>query len=153
MEQTHGTGSELPNLDELLNLPPLQAVDLGRVAEGFLEKALSDWEITSVELRVLSVCAANPGTTAVEISRVIPVDPPAVSRVVHQLSQRGLLSRRRSRTDRREVRLRATPSGLALLTDCQPLLEQAAADFLADLNEAQARSFLRAVATLLSANS
>ncbi len=153
MEQSNHAETEAADPEGMLNLSLLQIRDLGTAAERFLENALSEQEISLAEFRVLSVCATHPGSTAVEVSRVIPVDPPAVSRVVHHLSQTGLLSRRRSRTDRREVRLRVTPSGLALLAECQALLESAAAEFLETLSEAQARSFLRVITALISANS
>lgn len=138
--------------EALLDLPLLKVRDLGNAAERLLEARLAERDISSNELRVLAACAAQPGITAVEVSRLSPVEPPAVSRLVHSLSQKGLLSRRRSRTDRREVRLRATDAGLALLEECRPLLERAQADFLADLGEPQARAFLCAVTVLLSAN-
>ena len=133
----------------LPDLSLLKVMDLGRVVERLLEVALASREASLLELRVLSVCAARPGITAVEVSRVILVDPPAVSRLVQPLAQRGLLSRRRSRTDRREVRLRVTADGLALLRECQPLLEQASTRFLQPLGAAQERSFRRAIETLL----
>ena len=77
--------------------------------------------------------------------------PPAISRPVHPLAQRGLLSRLRSGTDRREVRLRATADKLAVLGECQPLLEQASARFLQPLGKTRAPSFIRAATALLDA--
>ena len=138
------------NPDQLIELSLLKARDVGTAAENFLEAELEELEISLLEVRILSVCAANPGCTAVEISRIIPVEPPAISRLVHSLVQRGLLSRRRSVQDRRTVRLRVTDSALATLGECQPLLEKASAEFLRPLSESQTRAFIRAVETLLA---
>lgn len=146
-------GTELPDPEALLSLPLLNVRDLGVVVERFLEGSLADRGVSLMEVRVLAACAAQPGITAVEISNAIPVEPPAISRLVNLLAEKRLLSRRRSRADRRAVRLRATDEGLASLRECQPLLEQACAEFLASLNQPQARSFLRSVSTLLSAGS
>ncbi len=138
------------NPEELPGLTLLRLTDLGRMVERLLEAELAGREVSLAELRVLSVCAAHPGVTAVEVSRILLVEPPTVSRMVHPLSRRGLLSRRRSRTDRREVRLHVTAAGLALLAQCQPLLEQAQARLLGSLDEAERGSFRRAVETLLA---
>ena len=147
-EETRGSDSR-----GLLELTLVKVLDLGTVVERVLEAELAGSGISLTELRILSVCAARPGITAVEVSRAILVDPPTISRLVHPLVRRGLLSRRRSRADRREVRLRVTAGGLALLGECQPLLENASAEFLRPLSESQARAFIRAVETLLAAGS
>ena len=153
MERSSATEDNSFNSERLIDLSLLKVRDLGRVVDDLLDAALADKGISLAEFRALSVCAANPGCTAVEISRIIPVDPPAISRLVHSLVQRGLLSRRRSVQDRREVRLRVTASGLATLGECQPLLEKTSAEFLRSLSEARARAFVRAVETLLAAGS
>ncbi len=153
MERSSATEGGSSNWERLIDLSVLKIRDLGGVVDDLLDAALAGEGISLAEFRALAVCAANPGCTAVEISRVIPVDPPAISRLVHSLVQRGLLSRRRSVQDRREVRLRVTSNGLAALGECQPLLEKASAEFLRPLSEARARAFIRAVETLLAAGS
>ena len=151
MEQTYSDGEELRPA-ELLDSLPLKVRDLGMAVEGRVETELADSGISFAEVRVLAVCAAHAGCTAVEISRLIPLDPPTVSRLVHAMAQRGLLSRRRSRTDRREVRLRATTDGLELLTEAQLALERAEVRFLSSLSQAELRGFRRAVESLLADN-
>ena len=151
MERTGASEGSGFNAEQLIDLSLLKVRDLGRVVDDFLEAALADKGLSVTEFRALSACAANPACTAVDLSRIIPVDPPAISRLVHSLVQRGLMSRRRSVRDRREVRLRVTADGLAALGECQPLLEKDSAEFLRPLSEAQARAFIRAVETLLAA--
>ena len=151
MERTEAAESGQADPGVLLDLPLLKVMDLARVVERLLEAALAGRETSLPELRVLSVCAARPGITAVEVSRALLVEAPTVSRLVQPLVQRGLLSRRRSQTDRREVRLRVTAGGLALLEECLPLLDQAAARFLGRLGEDEERYLRRIVETLLTA--
>ena len=153
MERTGASEGGEFNSEQLIGLSLLNVRDLGTVVERALEAELAGSGVSLTEFRILSVCAARPGITAVEVSRAILADPPTISRLVHPLVRRGLLSRRRSRADRREVRLRVTADGLALLGECQPLLEKASAEFLRPLSEAQARAFIRAVETLLTAGS
>lgn len=138
---------------ELLDLLPLKVLDLGVAIEKRLEAELADLEISLTEMRVLAVCMGYPGCTAVEISRLITVDPPTISRLVHPMSQRGLLTRRRSRSDRREVRLRATTDGVALLTKSQLALEQASVRILRSLSQSELRRFQGTVDNLLADNS
>lgn len=152
MEQIYPEGEDLRPAD-LLDSLPLKLRDLGAAVEKCMEAELDGSGISSAEMRVLAVCAAHPGCTAVEISRLIPLDPPTVSRLVHPMTQRGLLSRRRSRTDRREVQLRATTDGLALLMDVQLAVEQASVQFLSSLSRVEQRGFQHAVDKLLANNS
>ena len=141
-----------PAPEEFLSLSLLKLMDLSQVLENLVEAELADWEILIVELRVLAVCAAHPGITAAGISGTIPVEPPALSRLVHRLVQKGLLYRNRSRIDRREVRLRATSDGLTLLKECQIQVAQSTSEFLRPLSKAQQASLMSTVETLLSRN-
>ena len=152
MNDPESAQTKEPAPEEFLNLSLLKLMDLRQVLESLVEAELADWEILIVELRVLAVCAAHPGITAAGISGTIPVDPPALSRVVHRLVQKGLLYRNRSRIDRREVRLRATSDGLALLKECHIHVAQFEAEFLRPLSKAQQASLVSAVETLLSRN-
>lgn len=153
MKATDGVGNGEFDPEEFLDLPMLKVMDLGTMLSRSLEAKLGDRAVSLTEARILSVLAAHPGCTAVDVSGIIPIDAPTVSRAVHSLAQNGLLSRRRSRADRRTVRLRATDEGLALLRECQPLLAQASADFLGSLDEDQRHSLRSAVEVLLDADS
>ena len=152
MDEFAPTEAGEPNPQELLDSLVLKLGDLGRLAEEVLDVELADREVSLIELRVLAICAAHPGITAAGVSGIIGSGAYTLSRVVQVLFQKGLLSRRRSRNDRREVRLRATRDGLALLRECQSQLEHPLAEFLRPLSETQQRSLARIVETLLSTN-
>ena len=52
--------------------------------------------------------------TASELSEILPMDNPAISRVVSKLVDKGILKRRRPREDRRIVLLKLTEDGVSL---------------------------------------
>ena len=52
--------------------------------------------------------------TATELAQMLSADASSISRVVSKLVERGLLSRRRPREDRRKVLLKLTEEGVAL---------------------------------------
>ena len=141
-----------PNPQELLGSLPLRLSDLGQLVRNLIEQELASREISLLELRVLAICAMHPGITAVGVSGIVESGAYTISRVVQSLFQKGLLSRRRSRNDRRAVRLRATRDGLALLRECQSQLEHPLAELLRPLSETQERSLAHIVETLLSAH-
>jgi len=52
--------------------------------------------------------------TVSELSKILPMDNPAISRVVSKLVSKGILERRRPREDRRIVLLKLTEDGVSL---------------------------------------
>lgn len=134
------------------DLPLLQILDLA-AADHLIEQQLRRRNVSLAEVRVLAACAERPGITAFQIATTLPVDAPAISRLVNGLFQKGLLSRRRSRSDRRTVMLRPTDAGLALLGECQVLLEDMQQEFLGPLSQRERDSLMRPVAKLLDAQS
>lgn len=135
------------------DLPLLQILDLAAAADHLIEQQLRRRNVSLAEVRVLAACAEHPGITASQIAITLTVDAPAISRLVNGLFQKGLLSRRRSRSDRRTVMLRPTDAGLALLGECQVLLEEVQQEFLGPLSERETNSLMRPVAKLLDAQS
>ena len=149
MATADATESEASDPTGLPDLILLRLRGIGAAAEGLLERRLTDLELSLDELRILAVCAARPGVSAVEIAASLELQAPAVSRLVHGLAQRGLLLRRRSRLDRRTVMLRPSPEALSLIEACQPALEASEREFLAPLSAAQRRSLRRTLERLL----
>lgn len=137
----------------MLELPLLKLRDLGVAADQLLDSELAGRDISLAEARILAVCEENPECTAVEISGIIPVDTPTISRLVHRMVQRGLLSRRRSQADRRMVMLSITEDGKTAIAECLPLFLEAQRRFMQALSRERERDFRLSVETLLDANS
>jgi len=93
-------------------------------------------EITFVQWIVLMQLRDGLANTAAELSRDMCHDSGALTRVVDQLEQRGLIVRQRSLGDRRTVELMLTDAGVAAVNTLVPtvigLLNRALADFTED---------------------
>jgi DNA-binding MarR family transcriptional regulator len=88
--------------------------------------------------------------TIADLSRVLNHDSGAMTRLIDQLEERGLIERRRSAEDRRVVELHITPAGLSDVEAMIPL----AVDMLNDVLDGftrgevkQLKSMLRRIAT------
>ena len=83
------------------------------VAKG-VEYEVAPYNLTIVEFALIRLFLTEEEWTATQLSRILPVDGPAISRQVNKLTEMGLLYRRRTRNDRRIVLLRLTEKGKAL---------------------------------------
>ena len=63
----------------------------------------------------MMVIRQNPGITQVELGRAISRDKSTVTPLIQELQRRGLVSRRRSSSDRRSITLELTRAGVAAL--------------------------------------
>ena len=70
-------------------------------------------------------------------------DSGALTRVIDQLAERGLLERVRRDRDRRKVELQLTPSGLATIEGLIPLIVEKLNLALGDFSSAEFEEFLR----------
>ncbi len=101
-----------------------QVSDLGTLVERRLAETLEPFGVTPGEYRVLLVLMERGPMTASEVAPHVTLEQSLVSRTVQRLYEKGLVSRRRSRTDRRNVTLRATEAGAELAGKLeQPLQE------------------------------
>ena len=83
------------------------------VAKG-VEYEVAPYNLTIVEFALIRLFLTDEEWTTTQLSRILPVDGPAISRQVNKLTEMGLLYRRRTRNDRRIVLLRLTEKGKAL---------------------------------------
>ena len=69
----------------------------------------------------LTLIARNPGISQTELSHANGRDKSSLTPVVEDLVRRGLVERKRVRSDRRAYRLSLTPAGKKTLTDAHAL--------------------------------
>ncbi len=93
--------------------------DLGALIERQLADALRPSGLTPAQYRVLVLLLERGPMTATTLSRHIVLEQSLISRTVQRLYERGLLSRKRSRTDRRTVSLSVTATGTELIGELQ----------------------------------
>jgi DNA-binding MarR family transcriptional regulator len=108
----------------------------GNLMTTRVEAAFADNEITFAQWLVLMKLRDGLATTAAEIARDMCHDSGALTRVIDQLAQRGLIERTRGQEDRRTIALALTKEGLrtvnALVPTVVSLLNMALADFTHD---------------------
>lgn len=88
-------------------LVAVAARSLGDVAE----------EVTLVQYRVLVELAARGPQRVADLASVLGVGPSTATRMCDRLVRKGLVSRRRSSTDRRLVRVSLAPEGRELVAE------------------------------------
>ena len=115
-----------------LNSVSVFASTLTRMLEEQLERAAPGSEaLTLSQLRLLTLLTRGEGMRLGEVAQYLCVSDAAASRAVDRLVQRGWVSRRESREDRRAVRLAATRAGRGLLLEYHASANEALAETLA----------------------
>ena len=77
--------------------------------------ALEDFGLPTGSLTVLSLIAANPGSSQTVLAKAAGLNKSALVGIVDELEQRGLAARDRSASDRRRNQLSVTPAGEAAM--------------------------------------
>jgi DNA-binding MarR family transcriptional regulator len=85
-----------------------------------LEELFADASLTFSQWTVLMALREWGQSTAAELARDICHDAGAITRIVDELEERGLVARARSETDRRVVALNLTSQGLSLVETLLP---------------------------------
>ncbi|HEY4002833.1 MAG TPA: bifunctional helix-turn-helix transcriptional regulator/GNAT family N-acetyltransferase [Candidatus Xenobia bacterium] len=97
---------------------------------GLLRKGFLDSPYTLAEVRILYELAHREGPTAAHLARDLDLDPGYLSRMLRRFEADGLVSRRRSGVDTREMHLSLTDQGRSVL---EPLETRQRAEVLAML--------------------
>lgn len=74
-------------------------------------QAVAGLDLTQKQTAVLWLAAGNPGVSQSAIAAALAMDRATTMAVVDRLSERGMLRRQRSRTDRRRQEILITPAG------------------------------------------
>ena len=82
-----------------------------------IDEEVEPFGISSLEFAMLRMCLETGGTTARDLTALLPVDASRISRTVEMLVNKGFISRRRSSEDRRIVRLELTEEGIDVTAD------------------------------------
>jgi DNA-binding MarR family transcriptional regulator len=88
--------------------------------------------------------ALNPKTICAQFRH----DSGALTRVIDQLAERGLLERVRRDRDRRKVELRLTPAGSETIESLIPLVIEKLNEVLTDFSKAEVQELLRLLVKL-----
>ena len=92
------------------------------------------FELTEPQWRVLRALWDDDGQTVSALSGLTLIDAPVLVGVIDRLERDGLVTRRRSQTDRRRVHVHLTPRGRRLEQEVRPLVDEAYARLDATLS-------------------
>ena len=135
----------------------VRAGDLEARASGLLDAVgsgladeLASHGLTHIEFDLCRRCLEGE-RTATQLARVLPADGARISRLVTGLVDRGLLSRRRPRSDRRVVMLALTREGRELTSRILESADDYAGMLTAGISDEELRVFT-SVTTRIIAN-
>jgi DNA-binding MarR family transcriptional regulator len=90
------------------------------LVDDFVERTLARRHLSIAMWRVLAVLSNDGGHRQIDLADTTSIDVSTLSRVVTRLVKMGLVTRTRSATNSREVVVRLTTKGVAVLTDAIP---------------------------------
>ena len=95
------------------------------VVRRFLARVLEPYDVTPQQYNVLRILrgAGDEGLPTLTIGERMLEDSPGVTRLVDRLVAKGLVTRARSKEDRRQVLCRIAPPGLDLLAQMDGVVD------------------------------
>lgn len=121
---------------------------LNAAAEG-VEAETKAYNLTPLDFALLRLFLTDEEWTPTALSRMLPVEVSAISRLVTKLVDRGLLYRRRPRSDRRVVLLKLTEEGTALAREIHQGVHAYEDALVQDIPEEEMESFLSTIRKIL----
>lgn len=92
----------------------IRVANLGLLAERSLARVLARYDLSPMEHRVLLLLVERGPSSATDLAPFVHIDASFISRTVQHLYDKGLVTRRRSLSDRRIVTLRVSSAGQEL---------------------------------------
>jgi DNA-binding MarR family transcriptional regulator len=133
-----------------------------RVSVGYLLRRVNKLSIARVEAEfdgndisftqwvVLALVSFGIATTCTELSRNMDHDKGALTRVIGQLEERGLIERRRDADDRRVSQLTVTADGRDIVADLARRVIDVWNDILRDFDREEVERLIGTLAKLLA---
>jgi DNA-binding MarR family transcriptional regulator len=133
-----------------------------RVSVGYLLRRVNKLSIARVEAAfdgndisftqwvVLALVSFDIATTCTELSRNMDHDKGALTRVIDQLEERGLIERRRDAGDRRVSQLAVTADGRRIVADLARRVVDVWNDILGDFDREEVERLIGTLAKLLA---
>ncbi len=112
------------------------------------EMANAGVDLTPVQFAALVAIGETPLIDQATLAGAIAYDRVTIGGVVDRLTEKGLVARRISRTDRRARELELTEAGRAVLDIAVPLVNAVQVEILAPLDPEESRELVRLLAKL-----
>ena len=114
-----------------------------------LEEELGPIGVTPAQWVILEAAYDGNADTLTALARIIPVDAAAISRQLDKLQQRGLVRRRRLRSDRRTVRIELTEAGRELVPKLAPRVKANNDRFLSAITPDEQAVFIEIIKKIM----
>jgi MarR family transcriptional regulator, lower aerobic nicotinate degradation pathway regulator len=119
-----------------------------QISAAVFENACASVGLTPAQYGVLTVLASEPGLDQTRLARALAFDKVTVMRVCKGLEERGLIERKMSELNRRQMAVVLTPAGKKLLQQARGPAEQAYQRLLSPLSVAQRHQLIEILETL-----
>lgn len=136
------------SLTDLYRRPGFLLRRTHQISAAVFENACASVGLTAAQYGVLTVIAAEPGLDQTRLARALAFDKVTVMRVLKGLEERGLLTRERSAQSRRQMTVRLTTAGQALLGAAHEPAERAYQRLLSPLSPEQRSQLIGLLQTL-----
>ncbi len=104
------------------------------IADQFGREALAEHRLSIAMWRVMAALAANGNQRQIDLAELTSIDASTLSRLVSRLVRMGLVTRSRASSSNREVSVKLSDKGGALVARLIPLARQCEADAIAGLS-------------------
>jgi MarR family transcriptional regulator, lower aerobic nicotinate degradation pathway regulator len=108
--------------------------------------------LTTVQYAALHMIDEVPNIDQACLSSMIAFDKTTLVKVLDRLSEKGLITRTRSQSDRRKQLLKATPQGREVVRKIQPMIDRSEQRILAPLGPADRRRFMEMLSQIVRVN-
>jgi len=122
----------------------IQAIDMNS------KKLVKRVGLTGPQLVILQEISSLGEVTAGEIARAVSLSQATLTGILERMEKRALLSRRRSEHDKRRVMVRITDSGMKVLDDAPPLMQEEFVDRFSNLQAWEQTMILSSLQRLVS---
>lgn len=114
-----------------------------QISAAIFESNCQALGLTQAQYGTMSVLANAPGLDQTRLARALAFDKVTVLRVIRGLSDRGLVRRSPSMSNRRQLALELTDEGWAVLDRAQPLVAAAYAQLTSPLDTGEKNELVR----------
>ncbi len=114
-----------------------------------LSEELEPFGVTPTQGVILEAAFDGNANTLTGLARVIPVDAAGISRQLDKLTDKGLVRRRRLRSDRRTVRIELTEAGRDLVPKLAPCVRANNTKILSGITKAEQAVFTGIIQKML----
>lgn len=123
----------------------------GQVADELFSAEMGSSDLTPRQFAVLMVLQRLETASQTDIVNETGIDRSTLADIVKRLVARGLIARRRSKSDARAYAVRLTPAGREALKSAEPASERVESRILKSLPQARRDAFVDALSRLVSA--